>query len=621
MLQPIKSGFHDFKATWAQLLLVGFATRTALAVAIFPGIALLLRFLLSTTGRGVLRDEEILDFFLTLPGFVTLLLIGGFWIGAALIEQAALMTIGLGASDSRRVYWFKALQLVASRLHAILMLGSHLLARALIIAVPFVITAFVIYKKFLGSHDINYYLNEHPPEFIRAAIVVGLLMAAMVALLARKISSWFLALPILMFENVRPPAAIKKSTVASDGHRIEFLGWFFGWLALSTLASIFITSAIGFVGRLIVSASIDSLGLVAFTIGSVGVLSIIANGLISIFAASLFALIIVHLYQKYSGLGTLPEKWVLDHHPTAQRAAGPSLKVVLLGFAASLGLALLAMWFMVSNMRMEDDVLIIAHRGSAATAPENTMAAIHDALDADSDMVEIDVQETADGQVVVFHDSDFMKTARQSLKIWDAKRPDLDRIDIGSWFDPKFSSERTPTLTDVLLASKGRSRVDIELKYYGHDRNLERKVIESVEAADMADEVVVMSLKYDKVSKIKAMRPDWTYGLLTTVSLGDISRFDVDFLGVSASSASRSFIRRAHSCGLKVYVWTVNDPFQMSAMMSRGADGIITDDPALAKRVLKLRAELNPVERLLIGIGTEVGVFTIPDVRLVEDDA
>ena len=56
-------------------------------------------------------------------------------------------------------------------------------------------------------------------------------------------------------------------------------------------------------------------------------------------------------------------------------------------------------------------------------------------------------------------------------------------------------------------------------------------------------------------------------------------------------------------------------------MMSRGADGIITDDPALARRVLEIRAGLNPVERLLIGIGTEVGVFTVPDELPAENDA
>ncbi len=137
----------------------------------------------------------------------------------------------------------------------------------------------------------------------------------------------------------------------------------------------------------------------------------------------------------------------------------------------------------------------------------------------------------------------------------------------------------------------------------------------------MGEQVVVMSLKYDKVQKTKTKRPGWTYGLLTTVQLGDISAFDVDFLGVSAAGASRRFVRSAKSKGFDVYVWTVNDPIQMSSMISRGVDGIITDDPELARRMLEFRAGLNPIQRLLIGIGTEVGVFTLPDKLPSKDEA
>ena len=107
------------------------------------------------------------------------------------------------------------------------------------------------------------------------------------------------------------------------------------------------------------------------------------------------------------------------------------------------------------------------------------------------------------------------------------------------------------------------------------------------------------------------MRPEWNYGLLSMVQLGDISKFEVDFLAVSTLAAKRRFIRRAKAAGFDVYVWTVNDPFEMSKMMSRSVDGIITDKPALARKVFEFRAQLNPVLRLLVGIGTEVGAFNV----------
>ncbi|MBT8461585.1 MAG: glycerophosphodiester phosphodiesterase, partial [Gemmatimonadetes bacterium] len=191
----------------------------------------------------------------------------------------------------------------------------------------------------------------------------------------------------------------------------------------------------------------------------------------------------------------------------------------------------------------------------------------------------------------------------------------------GSWFDPAYATERVPTLEEVLLTARGRARVNIELKYYGHDKELERRVIDIVERAGMVDQVVLMSLKYDKILKTRSLRPDWTYGLLTTVSLGDPRKLNVEFLAVNATTATRGFVRRAHRNGLDVYVWTVNDPYLMSAMMSRNVDGIITDDPGLARDVLEIRSRMDPVQRLLVGIGTEIGVFSMPEEEQVTDEA
>ena len=142
--------------------------------------------------------------------------------------------------------------------------------------------------------------------------------------------------------------------------------------------------------------------------------------------------------------------------------------------------------------------------------------------------------------------------------------------------------------------------VNIELKYYGHDDQLEQRVVDIVEALDMASNVVVMSLKSDAVKKMKSLRPSWKVGLLMSVSAGDLQNIDADFVAVNASFADRRFVRSAHDAGKEVYVWTVNDAPTLSAMLSRGVDGLITDKPALARSVLELRAALSPAERVLL---------------------
>ena len=121
-----------------------------------------------------------------------------------------------------------------------------------------------------------------------------------------------------------------------------------------------------------------------------------------------------------------------------------------------------------------------------------------------------------------------------------------------------------------------------------------------VEDADMVSETAIMSLKYGAVKKLRELRPDWKVGLLSATAIGDITSLDADFLAVAMGMASAGFVRRSHAAGKKVYVWTVNDPVSMSRMISLGVDGIITDEPEMARQVLLERKNLSSAQRLLI---------------------
>ena len=103
--------------------------------------------------------------------------------------------------------------------------------------------------------------------------------------------------------------------------------------------------------------------------------------------------------------------------------------------------------------------------------------------------------------------------------------------------------------------------------------------------------------------------PTWTYGLLNAVALGDLTHLDVDFLALTANAASYGMVRRAHRRGMKVYAWTIDDPVQMSVMMSRGVDGIITDQVALVRQVQELRAKLTPFGRFVVWMAGEAGLL------------
>ena len=103
--------------------------------------------------------------------------------------------------------------------------------------------------------------------------------------------------------------------------------------------------------------------------------------------------------------------------------------------------------------------------------------------------------------------------------------------------------------------------------------------------------------------------------------MGDLTSLDVDFLALNSRAATNSIIRRAHRRGMKVYVWTINDPAQMSMLISRGVDGVITDRPALARQVIEHRQQLGRVGRLLVWLAGESGLLPSVDETSLLDDA
>jgi hypothetical protein len=211
-----------------------------------------------------------------------------------------------------------------------------------------------------------------------------------------------------------------------------------------------------------------------------------------------------------------------------------------------------------------------------------------------------------------------MRHARVNLTVGSSTLEQIREIDIGSWFGPEFADERVPTLAEVLDEVKGRSRLIIELKYYGHEQALEQRVIDLVESAGLADDVMVMSLHFPGVRKVQELRPDWTTGLLAAQAIGNIVRLDADFLAVSRGIATPALVRASGDNDKELYVWTVNDAVDMTRMLSLGVDGLITDEPRLARQVVDERNAMSTAEKLLLHSALLLGK-PIPEPRETED--
>ena len=252
------------------------------------------------------------------------------------------------------------------------------------------------------------------------------------------------------------------------------------------------------------------------------------------------------------------------------------------------------------NLDLEDEVTVIAHRGDSKEAPENTLVAIESASENGADYAEIDVQETADGVVVVFHDSDLTRIAGLDKKIWDISYDEIRQLDAGSWFSPEFADARIPTLAEAIASADQRIPLIIEIKLNGHEQDLVKRVVRAIEETGIESRCIVASLSRKALEEVEELNPRLKRGYLVYQTLGDIRRVEADYLMVESSLATPLVIKATHDAGKKLYVWTVNKRTKMSLLIDRGVDGIMTDSPATLVEVLEQRAGLTELERLVL---------------------
>jgi glycerophosphoryl diester phosphodiesterase len=234
---------------------------------------------------------------------------------------------------------------------------------------------------------------------------------------------------------------------------------------------------------------------------------------------------------------------------------------------------------------------IIAHRGSSFDAPENTLAAVELAIEQGADAVEIDVRETSDLIPILFHDRTTGRTTNDSLnrRVANMTLAEMKSLDAGSWFSPDFIDEKVPTLEETIIRVDKRAVLFIEMKVYS--QTIEESVLSLVEQYDLLNHVVILSFSRDQIRRMKQSNPDIQTLLLVSTFYGDINLLaaaeDIDYFGFSEFFFMRNdaFVKLIHENNKKVYVWTVNDDVKIEEVISRDADGVITDRPVRAREI------------------------------------
>ena len=241
----------------------------------------------------------------------------------------------------------------------------------------------------------------------------------------------------------------------------------------------------------------------------------------------------------------------------------------------------------VLHMGLGNPVEVTAHRGYSAVYPENTIPAFKGAIQVGADWAELDVQQTADGEVIVMHDSNLKRTTGLDKEVWQVTWDEIKDLDNGSWFDKKYQTVRIPTLEEVLKVCRGKIHLNIEIKPSGHDKDLEEQVAKLLKKYHMRDTCVVSSLKYDSLRKIKEADDSIETAYITSVSYGNFTDLEyADGYSVESTLLSKSFVNKAQKAGKQIYVWTVNSEERLEKVVGMGIDNVITDDPVMAKELI-----------------------------------
>jgi glycerophosphoryl diester phosphodiesterase len=236
---------------------------------------------------------------------------------------------------------------------------------------------------------------------------------------------------------------------------------------------------------------------------------------------------------------------------------------------------------------------IIAHRGDRAFAPENTLASFNQAAAKGADAIEFDVKLTSDGQVIVLHDQTVDRTTNGKGNVAAFSLAALKELDANVQFPGQFSVVNIPTLSEVFESVGHQLLMNIELTNYATPGDsLVREVVQLVRHHGMQGRVLFSSFFTRNLRKAAALLPEVPRGLLTWSGiLGFWGRTfgwrgDVSALHPYFTDLKPGLVDRLHAAGKKVNVWTVNQESDVKNMIGWGVDGIITDDPALALRLL-----------------------------------
>ncbi|NOQ47240.1 MAG: hypothetical protein GQ559_11335 [Desulfobulbaceae bacterium] len=567
-------------------------------VLFVPLATLLLDRFIQYSGNRAIGNFDIAAFLLTPAGLAFGAVSLVIFIVVFMLKIAGLLLVTHGGVSGQKNTPVDIFRQLARKTATITGLAMRSVVLLTAVTVPLALPVVLLQKKLLAAHDINYYLSVQPPEYRLAIAALAVLAITASLFYSGIIISLVFALPQVLFADQSAAQALRDSTRRFKTIRGSIILTFVKCLLLWFVPALLVNLTVYLVGWVLIKLSGSSMILLLPAAGVTLGLNLITGSVLGFIALSVISFLVYLIWHR------------VEHREPmrVEEQAAPPLpqgKILFAGVLMTIAAAIVTGGLMLNTLDIEDHVVIIAHRGSAASTPENTLSAVRKSAADGADMAEIDVQLTGDGVVVLWHDNDAMRISGKPLVISATDLNTLKTLDAGSWFSPEFGDERIATLDEAIKAAKaGNIGLLVELKSYAGDKEqLVDAVVALLQQHDFSEQAPIMSLKHEEVKILRQRYPELEAGFVVSASLGDLTKLDENFLILSRNLATDSMVSALHAQSKKVFVWTIDDTRTMSMLINQGVDGIITNTPDKMAALLRERVELSPAELLLLRFG------------------
>ncbi|MGO4180965.1 glycerophosphoryl diester phosphodiesterase membrane domain-containing protein [Paenibacillus sp. TAF43_2] len=592
MLKRLGRSIRDFRETYKQHLLFEYLFMLLTSFVIIPIISFIFNRMLRVLGSGSVLNGDVYKIGLSYTGVAGLIAICLVAVLVLFIEFGVVITISQQHYFGKQVLISDAVLTTLRQTPKLFGFGLIQLLFFLLFLVPFIESP--LSTSLFAQFNVPIFFNSRVlSSSMMMLSLYGLLLLAGVYTILR----WIFVLHFIMIEDKSIRVAIRSSLLLTKGKRLSIFVNLF-------LLNVFVF-ALGFVVISSVAylpAWLDINVLKAVSNHYSLTLTTVLTYMFTLLLVPINIIFLTRLFYHFKRTrGVMPRDqlrlfkngWV---GPLEQRLMtflkGRTRKRVLYSsiLAAYLALALFVSYAANDQLvYVKWSVLLSAHRGDTLVAPENSLEAIRSSVAQSIDAVEIDVQMTKDGVVVLNHDYNLQRMAGVPKRVSELDYDEIARLNIAKAGGEPDEIVRIPMLSEVLGEVLGKSKLIIDLKPYGSGEQLAEHVVALIEQFDMVQDCYIQSFDRSTLQHIRSLNPEIKIGQILYFALGDLSLLDVDFYTIEQIMLTEQLVERAHKKGREVWVWTVNSERNLKEVLKFEIDGIITDYPARAHNMVELK--------------------------------